>query len=93
MPRLKISELETVAKDIARRLSHTKGNCKFFLPLRGTSRYGVEGGELRDPEGDQAYFAALKANLPPTVEVVEVDAGAEDDAFVDAAVDALLAML
>jgi uncharacterized protein (UPF0261 family) len=64
-----------------------------YLPLRSTSRYGAEGGPLRDPESDAAFYAALKEGLPGSVEVVEVDADAEDSAFVDLAVDRLLAML
>ena len=64
-----------------------------MFPLRGTSRYGIEGGELRDPEGDAAFLAGFREHLPAGVELVEVDAGAEDPAFVDAAVDRLLALI
>lgn len=92
-PRLDADEWCRVAAEVGRRLADVRGPATMMLPLRGTSRYAVEGGPLHDPEGDTAFFAALKAALPPTVEVIEVDAGAEDDAFVDAAVDRLLAML
>jgi uncharacterized protein (UPF0261 family) len=64
-----------------------------MIPLRGTSRYGVEGGPLRDPVGDKAFFAALKESLPPTIEVLEVDAGAEDPAFVRQACDRLIGLI
>ena len=75
-------ELVEVAKEIGKRLQHTKGNAVFMIPLRGTSRYGVEGGPLRNPEGDKAFFAAIKRHLPKTIEVVEKDLGAEDPEFV-----------
>jgi uncharacterized protein (UPF0261 family) len=92
-PRLNSQELVEVAREIGKRLQHTRGNAVFMIPLRGTSRYGVEGGPLRDPAGDKAFFTALKESLPPTIEVVEVDAGAEDKAFVHQACDRLMGLI
>ncbi|MEO0650379.1 MAG: Tm-1-like ATP-binding domain-containing protein [Planctomycetota bacterium] len=92
-PRLSAKQWCEVAREIGRRLAEVHGPAAMFLPLAGTSRYGVEGGELRDPEGDQRFFEALRAALPEAVEVHAIDAGAEDHAFVDAAVDRLIAML
>jgi uncharacterized protein (UPF0261 family) len=92
-PRLNSKELVEVAREIGKRLQHTRGNAVFMIPLRGTSRYGVEGGPLRDPEGDKAFFKAIKESLPPTIEVVEVDAGAEDPEFVRQACDRLIALI
>ena len=92
-PRLSADEFASVAREVARRLSGARGPTAVFMPLRGTSRYGLAGGPLHDPAGDAAFLAELRRNLPPSVELVEVDAGAEDPAFVDAAVDRLLAMI
>ena len=92
-PRLKAEELVEVAKEIGKRLEHTKGDAVFMIPLRGTSRYGVEGGPLRDPAGDQAFFDALKQYLPKSVKIVEKDLGAEDPEFVKACCDRLIAMM
>ncbi|RIK85520.1 MAG: hypothetical protein DCC67_03750, partial [Planctomycetota bacterium] len=92
-PRLKAEELVEVAKEIGKRLQHTRGNAVFMIPLRGTSRYGVEGGPLRDPAGDKAFFDALKQHLPKTIEIVEKDLGAEDPEFVKACCDRLIAMM
>jgi uncharacterized protein (UPF0261 family) len=92
-PRLNARELTEVAKEIGKRLQHTKGSAVFMIPLRGTSRYGVEGGPLRDPEGDKAFFAALKEHLPKTVQIVEKDLGAEDPEFVKECCDRLIAMI
>lgn len=92
-PRLNAKEMVEVAREIGKRLQHTKGNAVFMIPLRGTSRYGVEGGPLRDPEGDKAFFAALKESLPKTIEIVEVDAGAEDEKFVRQACDRLIGLI
>jgi len=92
-PRLSADEMVTVAREIAKRLTHTKGRACFLIPQRGTSRYGVEGGPLRDPAGDEAFFTELKASLPESIEVVECDAGAEDPAFVKTAVERLIQLI
>ncbi len=92
-PRLNAGELVALAREIGRRLQHTRGRACLMLPLRGTSRYGVEGGALRDAAGDRAFFAALRAAVPDTIEVVERDLGAEDPAFVAEAVDRLIALV
>lgn len=92
-PRLSASELEQVGREAAQRLSHARGDATLMLPLRGVSRYSVAGGPLRDEAGDRAFFAALRQGLPPTVKVVEIDAGAEDPAFVRALVDELVALV
>jgi uncharacterized protein (UPF0261 family) len=93
VPRLNREEIVRVAGDICRRLRHTTGRAVLMLPLRGVGRYSVPGGPLHDPASDAAFFAALKAGLPAGIEVVEVDAGAEDPAFVREAVRRLVAML
>lgn len=92
-PRLSASELEQVGHEAVRRLARTKSDACLMLPLRGVSRYSVPGGPLHDPAGDRAFFAALKQGLPKNVEVVEIDAGAEDPPFVRAMVDKLIALV
>lgn len=92
-PRLKGAELEEVARDVTKRLAHTKDKAYFMIPTAGTSRYSVEGGPLRDPEGDQAFFAALKAGMPDNIEVIERDLGAEDPAFVKECVERLISLV
>jgi uncharacterized protein (UPF0261 family) len=61
--------------------------------MKGTSRYCIEGAPLYDAEADAAFFEELQKSLPRTVEVQLVDAAAEDDVFVEACVNRLLAML
>ncbi len=92
-PRLNAEELERVAASVGQRLQSTRGDAVLMLPLRGSSRYSVDGGPLRDPDGDRAFYAALRQAVPASVRVVECDAGAEDESFVEQAVDTLLSML
>ena len=93
VPRLRKSEMVELAQDIADRLSHTKGNAVFMIPKGGTGSYAMEGGVLRDPEGDEAFFAELKAKLPDTIEIVERDTHAEDPEFVKECVDRLIGLI
>jgi uncharacterized protein (UPF0261 family) len=64
-----------------------------MIPRLGTGRYAMPGGPLNDPKGDTVFFDALKAAVPTTIEVVERDAHAEDPAFVEEAVDRLVALI
>ena len=91
--RLKSKELIQVAEEICKRLENTKENAVFMLPLRSTGRYSIAGGPLHDPEGDDAFFDALRANLPASVHLVEIDADAEDPMFVREAARRLIEML
>ncbi|MHC4823129.1 MAG: Tm-1-like ATP-binding domain-containing protein [Planctomycetota bacterium] len=92
-PRLSVEQWSLVAEEIGKRLQHTKGDAVMMLPLRGTSRYSIQGGPLCAPEEDARFFEALRAALPASVEVVERELAAEDDAFVDEAVARLVGML
>lgn len=88
-PRLDADEMASVAREIGKRLSQSTTPAVFLMPMRGTSRYGIAGGPLNDPDGDAAFLAALRDALPSHVELIEVDAAAEDPAFVREAVTQL----
>lgn len=93
VPRLRAEEFVKVAEDIGRRLQHTKGNAVLMLPTDGTGSYACPGGPLRDTESDAAFFAALKAAVPDSIEVVERPLHAEDPAFVKECVDRLVGLI
>lgn len=93
VPRLKADEIVRVAEEICSRLQHTTGRAVFLLPLRGVGRYSIPDGPLHDPESDDAFFAALEDGLPEAIELVEVDAEAEDPAFVAEAVRRLIDLI
>jgi uncharacterized protein (UPF0261 family) len=66
---------------IAEKLNAARGPTTLFIPLRGTSLYGVAGGVFHDPSADRALFAAVRAGLDPSVEVVEMDTHINDAEF------------
>ena len=92
-PRLKVGEIEQVAERICERLQHATKDTIFLMPLGGTSRYAIAGGELRDEESDAAFWQVLQDKMPDAVDLRTHEGGAEDDAFVETAVDALISML
>jgi uncharacterized protein (UPF0261 family) len=93
VPRLSGEQLEQVGAEIGSRLQSTTGPAALMIPTRGVSRYSVEGGALRDAAGDEQFFNALRAHCPSQVDIVNIDAGAEDDAFIKACVKRLDAMM
>ena len=92
-PRLNARELRQVAREAGKRLQSTRGNAVFMIPTLGTGRYAMPGGPLNDPIDDAIFFAELKAHIPSTIEIVERAAHAEDPAFVEEAVDRLIALV
>ena len=92
-PRLNERELRQVAREAGRRLQHTRGNAVLMIPGLGTGRYAMPGGPLHDPAGDRVFFDAIKASIPPTIEVVERPLHAEDATFVEEAVDRLIGLI
>jgi uncharacterized protein (UPF0261 family) len=93
VPRLQSAEMVEVARDIGRRLQHTRSKAVLMLPLAGTGSYAKPGGPLHDPASDAAFFAELKTKVPSTLAVVERNTHAEDPAFVAEAVDRLIALI
>jgi len=92
-PRLGDAQLATIAAAIGARLATTRGKAVMMLPRKGVSRYSVEGGPLHDSASEAAYLDAIAEAVPGTVDVVDMDAGAEDPAFVDACVDRLIELI
>lgn len=93
VPRLKADEQARVAKSIGERLAHSSRNTLFLMPAKGVSSYSAEGGELFNPQLDEAYRNSLKEYLPDTIEVETLDYNAEDPAFVSHAVRRLIEMI
>lgn len=74
-------ECAELGRIMAEKLNRATGPLTVFLPLRGFSAIGVEGGVFHDPAADAALVAGLKAGLDPRVEVVEFDSHINDPAF------------
>ena len=64
-----------------------------LIPNRGLSEYDSEGGIFSDPEDIKAFTQALKGNIEPKVEVIELDMHINDPEFARKAVAVLDGML
>lgn len=92
VPRTSAAEGEALMAELAKRMGHAK-NCTIMLPLKGVSSYSVVGGELRDTDADAAMFAAAHAEFADRIPVINVNAAAEDPAFVDQAIAELIRLI
>jgi len=88
------AECAELGRRLALRLNASTGPVALFLPLRGVSAIAVEGGVFHDPDADAALFGAIRDTVDSAVvDVVEVDAAINDEAFAHAAADQLNAYL
>jgi uncharacterized protein (UPF0261 family) len=93
VPRPKRDETQAIVAEIARRLSGAGEETVLMMPLRGVSSYSAKGGALYDERADAELLEAVRTLLPSAVKRIEVDASAEDEAFVAAAVTQLTEMI
>jgi len=93
VPRCTKEEMRAIMESIADRLQRSKSKTVFMLPKKGVSSYGAPGGVLCDEEGDRAFHKDVRELLPKEIELIEMDANAEDDAFVRRAVDTLIELI
>jgi uncharacterized protein (UPF0261 family) len=82
-----------LGRQIGRKLSAATGPVALYIPLQGVSMIAVEGQVFRDPEADDALLRGLRETLAANVEVHEVDADVNDEAFATAMADRLHAMI
>ena len=82
-------EMTKVGKIMAERLSEAKGPTAVFIPVKGWSVYGAEGGPLHDPEGYRTFLRAFQNHLHSRIPVKQMDAHINDGFFVDACVEQL----
>jgi uncharacterized protein (UPF0261 family) len=91
--RLSMDELREVGKIVAQKLNRAQGPTEVFIPLRGFSYPDREGLPHWEPEGNQAFIDALKANLDKRIPLRELDAHINDPEFIDPVVEAFLDMM
>ncbi|TLV04888.1 UPF0261 family protein [Klebsiella indica] len=93
VPRPNKEETCKIVAEIAGRLAEARENTLFLMPLRGVSCYSAQGGELYDQQADEQLLTAIRDLLPKQIRYVEIDANAEDPAFIHEAVTQLHTMI
>jgi uncharacterized protein (UPF0261 family) len=91
--RLNEGEMTEVAREVGRRLGHTRGPAVVMIPSGGFDSYDVAGEPLFDPRADRAFVTELKACLPPNIRVVECPTHINDPAFATEAAETLIGLI
>ncbi len=86
-------ECAALGRDIAQKVSQSRGPAAVVLPLRGVSAIDASGQPFDWPEARAALFDAIRQNLAPGVELVEVDAHINDPQFAKTVAEKLLALM
>ncbi len=71
-------ECTELGRIIAEKLNAAKGPVKLVMPLKGVSAIDREGQPFWHPEADAALFKAVRENIGPNVELVEMDTDIND---------------
>jgi uncharacterized protein (UPF0261 family) len=87
------SEMARAGAVMAERLNAATGPTAVLIPLKGWSVYGAPGGVLYDGAGNRALLKTLKDRLRKDIGYSEIDAHINDDGFVDACVNQLIAYM
>jgi uncharacterized protein (UPF0261 family) len=83
-------ECAQLGRIIAGKVNASTGPVTVLIPRRAISVISAAGQKFHDPVADQALFDALKSNLRPEIEVIEMDCAINDAPFADACARALL---
>jgi uncharacterized protein (UPF0261 family) len=91
--RSNIEENSKMGEIFAQKANASKGRIAFLLPLKGVSMLDSEGGVFWWPEADRAMFYAIKKNVKPGIQVVEINCNINDEAFSQKAVEMLMELM
>jgi uncharacterized protein (UPF0261 family) len=69
------------ARYIADKLAHATGPTALVLPLKGVQEWDRPGEVLHAPQAHRAFLDEVRAHVQPPVQVVELDAHINDEAF------------
>ncbi len=85
--KLDVDERVQAAETIAAKLMKAKGPTAFVMPNRGIDEWDREGGPFHDDEGLNAFADAIRHSVGPPVELIELDAHINDEAFTTAVLE------
>jgi uncharacterized protein (UPF0261 family) len=91
--RIEADEEAQLGQMVAERLNEARGPVHVVAPTRGFSLADAEGGDLWDPEADQAFLDALQSSLRPDIAYETVDGHVDDAAFADVVAERYLTLI
>ncbi|MFT4585984.1 MAG: hypothetical protein ACI9VS_001226 [Candidatus Binatia bacterium] len=83
-------ECARLGEIFAEKVNAYTGPVTVLLPTKAISIISAEGQPFHDPAADEALFTAIKSNLSPNVELIEIDAEINAPEFSRACAEALL---
>jgi len=86
-------ENKILGKQLVDKLKRSKAAVEILIPLKGISQIDSIGEIFYDAEADDALFRSIRENAEGHVEVVEMDAHINDDAFAKVLVERLLKIM
>ena len=86
-------ECSRLGQILAEKVNLSTGPVTVLFPLQAISVISAPGQKFCNPAADQALLSALKTNLRPDIQLVEMDCAINDPVFAEACVRALLANL
>ena len=87
------AEMVQAADFLVKKINRAIGPVKIMLPLKGFSEPNAEGKPFYDPEADTEFIRALKTGLKQEIEIIEMNAHINDDAFIREAINQMVDML
>jgi len=91
--RTNIDENRRMGRVFAEKANASHGPVAFLIPLRGVSILDGDGAPFCDRAADEAMFHAIRQNVDPKIEVVQVDCNINDAQFASQAVEMMLALI
>ena len=79
-----------MAHVFAEKLNRASDPVKVMIPLNGWSSVDMPGNPTYNPEEDRIFIKELREKLNSEIQIVEVQANMEDEAFAQAVVTAAL---
>ncbi len=79
-------ERRETAREIGKRLAASRAPIHILLPLQGVEEWDRPGEPAHDPAGLAAFVDEMRRAIRPPVQLTEVDAHINDEAFAEAAI-------
>jgi uncharacterized protein (UPF0261 family) len=90
--RISPDELKKVAHVFAEKLNRATGPVRVLIPLNGWSSVDIPGNPTYNPEEDRIFIEELREKLISEIQIFEVPANMEDDAFAQTVLTSALEM-
>ena len=84
LARTTVEEVETAARLLADRANSASGPVAIVIPLRGFSSVDEGGQHFHDPPADAAFGRVVREVVKANIDVVDVNAHINDQAFAEA---------